>query len=130
MRSINFSATSIGAQVRNNVFYASGTGGTVFIVGGAPGSTYNADILTVNDLTTNPNMKDAPATLPASPDFHLTSQSTVAIDRGLNLAADGVVTDFDGVKRGLGAGFDIGAYEFRTSQDTAPPNQPTNLTIR
>jgi hypothetical protein len=42
-------------------------------------------------------------------DFHLGAASP-AINAGLNLSS--VPNDFDGVTRPLGAGWDIGAFEF------------------
>jgi hypothetical protein len=123
---INFMAGAIGARVRNNVFYASGTGSTAFIQGGTSGSTFNADILTVNSLTTNPNMRNAPATLPASPDFRLQATSPAAIDRGSNLLGQ-VVVDFSGIRRPQGAGYDIGAYEFSSNVTSLAP--PANLRV-
>jgi hypothetical protein len=45
---------------------------------------------------------------PSAWDYHLTSTSA-AIDRGVDA---GVTTDIDGDSRPLGAGYDIGAYEY------------------
>jgi hypothetical protein len=122
---INFMAGAIGAKVYNNVFYASGTGSTAFIQGGTPGSTYNADLINVNSLTTNPNMSNAPATLPASPDFRLMNGSTIAIDHGLTLSV--VTMDYAGGNRPSGNGYDIGAYEFSI---TTALSAPRNLQVR
>jgi hypothetical protein len=119
---IMFMATSIGAQVRNNTFFGSGgsAGNTKFFYGGTSGSTYNADILTVNLTTTESKMSNAPATVPSSPDYRLTSGS-VAIDAGLDLSTKGVTRDFSGNFRPVGNSHDVGAYEFSTTTTLAPP---------
>jgi len=58
---------------------------------------------------------------PEEDDFHLTSESTLAIDRGSDLT--GVVDDdFDGNLRPQGAGYDIGPYEYSDSVITPPPD--------
>jgi len=124
---INFLCGAVSAQVRNNVFHASAPRSTSFIGGGTAGSTYNSDILTVNSLTTNPNMINAPATLPTSPDFHLTSGS-VAIDSGLNLSTMGIKSDFSGNSRPIGNGYDVGAYEYSGSVSAISP--PKNLRVQ
>jgi hypothetical protein len=61
-----------------------------------------------NDLwNVNPQFVD-----PASGDYHLKATS-LAIDAGYNLG-NLITTDFDGVTRPQGAGFDIGPYELTT----------------
>jgi hypothetical protein len=57
-----------------------------------------------NLINTNPRFVN-----PTAGDYHLAAGSP-AIDAGTNV---GVTTDLDGVARPQGAGFDIGAYEFR-----------------
>jgi len=47
-------------------------------------------------------------------DFHL-APSSPAIDKGTDLSATGIASDFDGVCRPQGRGWDIGAYEWKDS---------------
>ena len=121
---------SYGAQIRNNIYYNTRCPGCFIAGSGTQGSTYT---LSGNRLATNPNMVNAPilsapATAPASPNFHLTNGS-VAIDAGLNLSSSGVTTDFSGNVRPVGNGYDVGAYEF-SSNDSAPPAPPVNLIVQ
>jgi hypothetical protein len=120
------SAGAAGTLIRNNVFYDTDCPtGNCFISGdGTQGSTY---ILQSNSATVNPNMVNASTTLPASPDFHLTSGS-VAIDVGFDLSASGVTTDFSGNTRPVGNGYDVGAYEY--SSNGARPAAPLNLQVK
>jgi Right handed beta helix region/Secretion system C-terminal sorting domain len=48
-------------------------------------------------------------------------QSSPAVDFGLNISADGVTNDYDGLQRPQGNTYDAGAYEFNFTG--APPNQ-------
>jgi hypothetical protein len=113
--------------VRNNVSYSTKSP-NVFIIGGTINSTYslsgNCPSLPSGNCTSNPNFKYAPASLPPLPDFHLTSSSTVAIDRALNL---GIFSDIAGSLRPQGNGFDIGAYEFVSGTTGSRPLPPTHL---
>jgi hypothetical protein len=65
----------------------------------------SGNIVNVSD----PAFVNAPAELPASPNFSLTAQSP-AIDKGLPLAE--TRTAFDGTLRPQGCAYDIGAYKF------------------
>ena len=105
---------SENVRIRNNHAYASGTGAQAFISSsGFHASTVNSgNVINVS----NPGFVNALASLPSSPNFALTAQSPV-IDKGLVLAA--VTTDFLGVTRPQGGGYDIGAYEF--SGNASPP---------
>ena len=98
-----------GVTIRNNHAYASGSGGQVFITSNsaAEGTHYTQSGNVVN--VSNPAFVNAPAELPASPNFSLTAQSP-AIDKGLPLAE--TRTAFDGTLRPQGCAYDIGAYEF------------------
>jgi hypothetical protein len=69
-------------------------------MGSAPGCTF------ANNIVANPSFVNA------SSDFHLLAGSP-AIDAGVPVS--GVATDYDGVARPQGNGFDIGAYEFPTT---------------
>ncbi|MBN1994237.1 MAG: hypothetical protein JW953_16185 [Anaerolineae bacterium] len=59
---------------------------------------------------TNPLFLD-----PAGDDYHLSTASP-AIDHGQDV---GVTTDLDGNSRPVGAGFDIGAYEYQSASGSA-----------
>ena len=125
-------------QIRNNLFYGSGSGATVGIGPGAvEGVNYKQSHNVINTL--NPKFVDAPATLPPSPNFALTSGSP-AIDKGLSpeQSSDGDKSllftltriDFNGTARPQGPAPDIGAYEYRLDGDSHPPLRVQNLQVR
>jgi len=58
-------------------------------------------------------------------DFHLQPNSP-ALDSGCSGAAP--ASDFDGIPRPQGSGYDIGAYEY-VSADKSPPSSPTGVKI-
>ncbi|MEK7389398.1 MAG: right-handed parallel beta-helix repeat-containing protein [Elusimicrobiota bacterium] len=113
---INLTSASSGISFKNNVAYASGSGGLGFLDSRAvEGVDYTQS---GNITTTNPAfVNGGNNALPASPDFRLTAQSP-AINRGLNLYASGVRTDLIGVARPQTGPFEIGAYEYG---GTTPP---------
>jgi hypothetical protein len=124
---INFlNLGNVHVQLKNNVFYDTKPSGTTFVSSntGGVGSVYD---LSNNSTATNPNMVNAPANLPASPDFHLTTGSLVAIDLGLDLSASGIRTDFAGLNRPANNGYDVGAYEFSSNRASLSP--PSNLRV-
>lgn len=117
------STTCTGIQIRNNLAYASGAGATSFLSTAAiEGVHYmqSGNIVNAGD----PRFVNAPATLPASPNFSLTERSP-AIDKGLQLAITNIA--FDGTARPQGRTYDIGAYEYVTDTDSKPPVAPTGL---
>jgi hypothetical protein len=116
-----YGSQPMGVVIRNNYSYASGPGGQAFIVPGSAveGVNYTQSGNIVNG--SNPGFVNAPATLPASPNFALTERSPT-IDKGLHLAA--ITTAFDGTARPQGRAYDIGAYEYKTGGDTKPPAAP------
>lgn len=141
---INFtsSAGASGVQVRNNLFYASGLGGTAPLNGTQPSDlVFTENIVNVS----NPAFVNAPAELPASPNFSLTPRSPV-IDKGLTPSDETPVmtlrtafdnttlkarrTDFVGTARPQGRAHDIGAYEYRTDGDTQSPTPVQSVQIR
>ena len=92
-----------------------------------PTDCFHLSFAVTGTMTSNPNLVNAPETLPASPNFHLKATSSAAIDRG---SLSGYVTvDIDGKPRPREAGYDIGAYEFFSSDDSAPFT-PTNLMVQ
>lgn len=83
---------STGIKIRNNHFYASGSGGTVAIE-----SDFNADLVSTGNITN----VSAPAfvnggsnSLPASPDFRLTARAPVNIALAAEFPNNGVVGAF------------------------------------
>jgi hypothetical protein len=104
------STSGSGITIRNNLAYASGSGGTKFL-GGTANYTQSGNI--VNSL--KPAFVNAPATLPSSPNFALPSGSA-AIDKGLVISSAKVA--YNGATRPKGSTYDVGAYEYNgyTSQ--------------
>ncbi len=103
------SSTSTGITIRYNLAYATSPGSMVFLGSGANEwvhYTQSGNLVNVS----NPGFINAPATVPASPNFALTARSP-AIDAGLPLAT--VKIDFNGNPRPHGRAHDIGAYEHR-----------------
>lgn len=94
-----------GATARNNIVFNN-----------AINSIYNSSGTVSNNLTTDPKFVNS-----SSNDFHLQSTSP-AIDKGTTLTA--VPSDFSGIPRPQGAGYDIGAYEYQSTPLTlaAPAN--------
>ena len=106
-----------GNIVRNNLSYGTGKNGN-FTAGTGSGVSLSSP------TTVNPLMVNAPATVPASPDFHLTS-SSAAINAGSNLTANGIATDYDGNLRPTSGAWSLGAYEGAS----APPAAPTGFKV-
>lgn len=121
---IDFVSTSCtGVRIRNNHFYASGSGGVAALGSKAiEGVHYmqSGNIVNVSD----PAFVNAPAELPASPNFSLTARSP-AIDKGLPLAE--ARTAFDGTIRPQGRAHDIGAYEYSAGNDAQSTSRPVKL---
>ena len=78
--------------------------------------------INTNVLFVDPSAGANPFQDPNNGDFHLKSTAASLIDQGVNHAAT-FFTDFAGVIRPQGAGFDIGAYEF------SPAGQPPVVVI-
>jgi|CXWL01.1.fsa_nt_gi hypothetical protein len=127
---VQFLNSGSGNVLNNNVFYASGAGSMTPINDCV---TISGVITCYTDLrlghytlsnnlvnTANPGFVNAPGTIPSAPDFHLQSNSP-AINRGLNLYAQGVTTDFAGAARPQTGAFEIGAYEYGGSTPPPPP---------
>lgn len=116
--SLYSSTPASGLVIKNNLSYATGSGGTTFIGDGynsyTEGVHYTQSGNIINTLA--PKFLNAPALLPAVPNFRLSPQSP-AINKGLNVAE--VKTDIEGKVRPQGA-YDIGAYEFAISKQPSP----------
>lgn len=124
---INFTSLGCtGLKIRNNLAYASGTGGRDFLnyAGATEGVHYTQSGNMVN--TDNPQFLNAPATLPESPNFKLHERSQ-AIDKGLPLAATRIA--LGGTTRPQGRAYDIGAYEYSAGGDSQSPAVPTALRV-
>jgi hypothetical protein len=121
--------SAVNLQVYNNVVY--GKGGTcndgreqayvfqVFCSNGCPQFTSDYNLwhngavyqLGSHDIVADPEFVN-PSSDPESADFRLLSTSQ-AIDSGTDQFAQTVPTDFLGISRPQGEGFDRGAYEFQ-----------------
>jgi hypothetical protein len=110
--------SSTGIVIRNNLAYASGSGGTKFL---GSGGSYTQSGNIVN--TVKPGFINAPATLPSSPNFALASGSQ-AIDKGLTISSTKI--SYPGTTRPKGTTYDIGAYEYNGSSSTTLA-APTSL---
>lgn len=146
---------SNAVQWLNNVSYCTPLGANVFMVfapgltpancvgcivnANCPAGTNFATVVT-SWCTTNPNLQNAPSATTASPDLRPTATSAILLDKGLNLSACGITTDFAGNARPSGGGtctsptgtpWEVGAYEFGGGPppDTTPPAPPTGVTI-
>lgn len=110
-----------GITIRNNLAYASGSGGQTFLGTSArEGVNYTQSGNIVNVV--NPKFVNAPSTLPSSPNFALASGSP-AIDKGLALSASKV--SYPGTTRPKLLAYDLGAYEYYSSSTTLAA--PTSL---
>ncbi len=112
------SAGGSGHTIRNNLAFASGTGGTKFL---GSGGSYTQSGNIVN--TINPKFVNAPATLPSSPNFALASGSP-AVDKGLTISS--IKISYPGTTRPKGIAHDVGAYEHNGSSSTTLA-APTSL---
>lgn len=116
-----------GIQIKNNMFYATGSGGTVPIgSNAAEGIHYTQSGNSIN--VSNPGFVNAPAMLPASPNFALTARSP-AIDAALALKLDWTDRDLKGTPRPQGRAPDIGAYEYVAGGDAQSPAVPQALQV-
>jgi hypothetical protein len=106
--------------VRNNLFYNPPGGVAVatytFSVPSCAidhNMVYGGSIGTAAGCTFGTNTVANPSFVNASSDFHLLAGSPAI---GAGVAVSGAATDYDGVARPQGNGFDIGAYEFPAVQ--------------
>jgi len=120
------STTCTGIRIKNNIAYASEPGGTTFLGSGANEWVHYTQSGNIVNAT-NPAFLNAPATVPDSPNFSLTSRSP-AIDAGLTNTT--IKISFDGTTRPQGRAYDIGAYEYSDDTDTKAPIAPVTLQIR
>ncbi|MEK7389791.1 MAG: choice-of-anchor Q domain-containing protein [Elusimicrobiota bacterium] len=121
-QAVSFLNAGGGHIIRNNLIYATAPGRTGAF-GETSGSTCGINLGHYTESgniinVSNPKFVNAPAAVPASPDYHLMSGSP-AIDKGLPLSF--VTTDIDGVLRPQGSGYDIGAFESPAASGANPP---------
>ncbi len=127
VQGIDFASTGCtGLEIRNNLFYASGAGGTRAISSTpTEGVHYTQSDNLIN--VSAPAFVNAGAALPPSPNFALTAQSP-AIDAGRSLDITKIA--IDGTARPQGRAYDIGAYEYTADGNNQSPDAPTALRVR
>ncbi len=122
---VKFVSTSCtGIRINNNLAYASGPGGIRFLTGTSAqeGVHFTQSGNVVN--TVNPKFVNAPATLPSSPNFALTSASP-AIDKGMPISTTKI--SYPGTIRPQLSAYDLGAYEYYGSSTSLAT--PTSLQV-
>jgi gliding motility-associated-like protein len=72
----------------------------------------------------SPKFVNAPAK-----DFHLTTNSTTALNLGKDVGYLGINSDFDGQPRPNGSGYDIGAFEFQAGGPTSNAGADKSITL-
>jgi len=113
------SGMTTGTVINNNLYYMN----SKYAWNGQTHSSLAAwKSATGQDATSaegNPNFENM-----AGSNYKLTANSTLAIDKGINLSAQGLTSDIAGIARPQGNAFDIGCYEFKVTTTTAlaPPN--------
>lgn len=124
---------STGVLIRNNISYATDPRPTNFIgTNATEGVHYTQSGNIINTL--NPWFTNAPATLPALPDFRLNERSP-AIDKGLRpeqsqgIPLTTTRIDLNGTPRPQGRAYDIGAYEYSAGGDSQSPAAPAALHV-
>ncbi|MBO9605021.1 MAG: fibronectin type III domain-containing protein [Paenibacillaceae bacterium] len=79
---------------------------------------FDHDLDATVTLTDDHNLKvNSPSAVHFTNGYHLSSTWTGAggaIDTGLNVSAYGVTSDYEGIPRPFGSGYDMGAYEYHT----------------
>lgn len=107
---IGFNSLNGKTILKNNIAYKN----TLNVRGTAGVSQSNSWDLNI----TNPNFVSI---IPGSPDFLKLDSLSPAIDVGLNISGDGVLTDKLGFARPQGLGYDLGAYEYVKPIKPPPP---------
>jgi hypothetical protein len=107
-----------------NIFYRADGGNVV----NSGGSSYSASQLAGYRNAANPNGAHTLFSDPLLNSVLTILSNSPAKDEGVNLSAI-FTSDYAGVVRPAGAGWDIGAYEY-VSADTTPPAPPAGLRIR
>jgi hypothetical protein len=122
----------------NNIFYA-GSGQTFIYNDSGTTATSTNDLYyseasySIPSFATNYKSGEPGFVNKGGGNFHLSS-SSIAIDAGSSAVNSLVTTDYDGISRPQGSGYDIGAFEYNTGTpppppDLTPPAAPTGLRI-
>ena len=114
---ISLAANASSVLVRNNILVNSG--GWHLAYNTTPAASSN-NLCFGTGITTNCNITGQNPNFVSSSDFHLTSSSAAAINAGFTLGSPYNV-DIANVARPLGAGYDIGAYEYGSAPPPANP---------
>ncbi len=137
-----FMSRPVGALIYNNTFYKAGRLGNLldlrFALTGSQlhnnliieSGTLDTSGISAANNSNNIQSSSAAATtflstVSSSPDYLRLKAGASAINSGKSLAAD-YSLDADGRTRGTGGGWDVGAFEFGTS-NSAAPGTPGNL---
>ena len=118
------------ATIRNNLWFATGNMSTTFTMAGdLLSNPLPAGVTITNTTNANPLFINGPSTIPAAPNFHLSTSPIASPAIGIGFNLTGVVTtDLDGAART--APYDDGAYVATASpSDTTPPATPTGLRV-
>lgn len=116
------SGMTTGTIINNNLYYQN----SQFAWNGTSYSSLSAwKLASKQDSASaegNPNFSNI-----SNSDYHLTTNSILAADKGIDLSASAIVRDLDGVTRPQGNGYDLGCYELKIT--TPAPLPPSNLRI-
>lgn len=110
-----FSENPATSYFTNNIFVAPASGTYTYIKLNNAGAIKYVDS---NNIKTQ-DISSVKFTNASGKDYHILTGSP-AIDKGMDMRSYGVTVDIDGVGRPQGSAVDIGAYEFKSSTNSAP----------
>lgn len=120
---VDFLGAGSGHVIQNNIFHASGSGGTGMFGSSAREGVHYSQSANVNR---SPQFVGADATMPGKPNFALAATSP-AINMGQSLPATRV--SFNNVSRPNGA-YDVGAYEYGSGSSLQVPTAPSGFDVQ